>query len=491
MPVSQKRKTCFETDEQLVAAHRPLVYSVCGRYLRRADDIEDAAQETFLRLVRQRDRIHGSMMSWVSAAARSCSVDLIRRAIRERACAASISLRSRRRSAIKPSCAMRFVAASMRRLPLWANHPVLCLRRVFLASEPLAVIAEREDRSVSVISRRVASAIDELTAIFCDMGISTLNASALADFLGDAGAASYEAVGVDDLRFAPDWRAMEIADRCRNDRPRAFLPGWSRPVRIGALVSQASMTELGFPGRQIDPDLSLASCAWMHGDAFELVSIVEPGTSHIGQVERLVREHQLLGGMVSAMDLDGLKTLDVIHVGLNFALAPGAAQAIVQAVRGGVGFLSEGWTGGWKQQLEPAVWELLLSATPVQPIHIDPCGRSMLPATIRQASPLLPGLQVGDEIPVSGCGPVYRPAEGTRVLITKRLHSSVAQGGLVDHGSVEMPVYLTGQVGRGRVIAVNLIPRSFLLPRLSVSLPEYFANVIAWLAGPRREQSLL
>src|SRR5688572_2472905 len=70
--------------EYLWAAYAPLIYSTCRRYLRRSADVEDAAQETFLRLLRNRGAISGSVVGWVAAAARSCCIDLIRRATRER-----------------------------------------------------------------------------------------------------------------------------------------------------------------------------------------------------------------------------------------------------------------------------------------------------------------------------------------------------------------------------------------------------------------------
>src|SRR3954464_15908861 len=40
-----------EQIERIVAQYRPLIYSVCRRYLRRPDDVEDAAQETALKVI--------------------------------------------------------------------------------------------------------------------------------------------------------------------------------------------------------------------------------------------------------------------------------------------------------------------------------------------------------------------------------------------------------------------------------------------------------
>ena len=53
----------------------------------------------------------------------------------------------------------------------------------------------------------------------------------------------------------------------------------------------------------------------------------------------------MTAGLVDATDVEGLKTLDVILLGINFAMAPGAAAALHEAVRSGVGLLNEWWTG--------------------------------------------------------------------------------------------------------------------------------------------------
>src|ERR1043166_8322219 len=64
-------------------SYRPLVYSVCNRYLRRAEDVEDAGQEAFVRFAHHRQPIQGRFISWTPTAARSCSLTLFRRHTRE------------------------------------------------------------------------------------------------------------------------------------------------------------------------------------------------------------------------------------------------------------------------------------------------------------------------------------------------------------------------------------------------------------------------
>lgn len=85
----------------------------------------------------------------------------------------------------------------------------------------------------------------------------------------------------------------------------------------------------------------------------------------------------------------------MILLGLNFALAAGVAEAMADAVRGGVGLLNEWWTGtSAERRNEEAVRDLSLSASPIHPFHMPSCLMTT-DCTIHEAHPLLPGLRAG------------------------------------------------------------------------------------------------
>ena len=69
--------------DQYIQAYRPMVYSVCRRYLRNPEDVEDAVQETFIKMTRYLHQVHGSIVAWLTSTAYSSSIDLIRRAASE------------------------------------------------------------------------------------------------------------------------------------------------------------------------------------------------------------------------------------------------------------------------------------------------------------------------------------------------------------------------------------------------------------------------
>src|SRR5690242_6575201 len=136
-------------------SYRPLAYSVCNRYLRRAEDVEDAAQETFVRFAHHRQTIQGPVISWIIAAARSCSVDLIRRHTREQR-------RRQQLSQLNGSTAGELHLRDLIRqrlcdaLGLLSDDSRELIVQRFFRHAPLSILAINNRKSVATMSRRVA-----------------------------------------------------------------------------------------------------------------------------------------------------------------------------------------------------------------------------------------------------------------------------------------------------------------------------------------------
>src|SRR5689334_9097513 len=83
--VSQtQRRTSPAKLDRLIAEHHHLVRSVCRRYLRAPEDVEDAVQETFMKFLARGDAVQGSLRGWLTSVAHSTSIDLIRSSMSER-----------------------------------------------------------------------------------------------------------------------------------------------------------------------------------------------------------------------------------------------------------------------------------------------------------------------------------------------------------------------------------------------------------------------
>src|SRR4051812_35959424 len=66
--------------EELVREYQAMVYNTCLGVLERPSaDVDDAVQETFLKLARSAGSIHGNIAAWLHACARTTALDRRRR----------------------------------------------------------------------------------------------------------------------------------------------------------------------------------------------------------------------------------------------------------------------------------------------------------------------------------------------------------------------------------------------------------------------------
>jgi hypothetical protein len=226
------------------------------------------------------------------------------------------------------------------------------------------------------------------------------------------------------------------------------------------------------------------STAFFPPDGLRLVGVVEPGTVHRGIVERTIRDHGILGGLIEADDVAALQTLDVLLLGVNYSMTVPIFAAINRAVRGGMGLLNEYWTGSHVGSCADInMRELMLADSNSYNYHMPgECG-ALLPATVLREHPLLPGVKAGTTMRVRGCGPVYRVMSTAQVLITKDYYVQPQEHGLPDVRPMQMPCYILGQLGRGRVVVNHLMPHQGFIRELGVGCEEYFTNLLRWLAG--------
>src|SRR5687768_3957504 len=141
--------------EPIAEAFRPLVLSVCRRYLWAAEDVDDAAQETFVRFVRSADGINDSLAGWFAATAHAASVDLIRKALRaerHRRQLRHLPTDANAEELIARSLIQRRLTDAMAEMDA-ARRALLVAR--FFRREPLRMIAGQAKISVATASRRV------------------------------------------------------------------------------------------------------------------------------------------------------------------------------------------------------------------------------------------------------------------------------------------------------------------------------------------------
>jgi RNA polymerase sigma factor (sigma-70 family) len=491
------------TYERLVETHRPMVASVCRRYLRDPEDVDDVVQETFLKLAGHIDSVSGSLGAWLASTAQAASVDLIRRSVRERnrrqglaqlGGSGAAAGRDVEQLAVRESIRLRLHEALLVIDP--AAREMLTER--FLRKTPLRVLAGRLQVSVPTASRRAADALRQLAQVLRDMGVAVASDQAVANHFDDPRALVDldREIDQDDhggLRFAPDWRSADLSPLgvvASAPAASTLLPGWTRPVRVGVMISYHSTMGAVVDGKYVGTKWQVHTSTFLPASGLQLVGVVEPGTVHRGVVESTLREYGIVGGLIEADDEIALATLDVLLLGLNTWMSAPVARAINRAVRGGVGLLNEFWTASQLRRDDPAgVRELMLADSDVYKYHMPPgqCGVGVLPMTVLREHALLPGLKTGQRLMVRGCGPAYKVRPGAQLLMAKDYVVPPHEHGMSDVGPVQMPCYIIGHLGRGRVVVVHAWPHQWFVRQLNVDPDEYFRNLLRWLAAPRQE----
>jgi len=218
------------------------------------------------------------------------------------------------------------------------------------------------------------------------------------------------------------------------------------------------------------------------------VAIVEPDTSELGPVERTIRGYELTGGLICSQDAQGLKSLDVILMGLNHAYDRATIAALHEAVSWGVGLLKEWWLGPMALRTREDVKEreLILAESPVFPYHCPTGCATDLAATVVGEDPLFPTFTLGRRAVVRGCGPVYKVAKGATLVMAKDRVIEPQEHGIPGLGAARMPVVVKGKLGEGRVIVMNCLRPPMLMAQMGVG-GDYLTELLVWLAGGEKK----
>ena len=105
-------------------------------------------------------------------------------------------------------------------------------------------------------------------------------------------------------------------------------------------------------------------------------------------------------------------------------------------------------------------------------------------ATVMASHPILAGVPVGTPVMIDGCGPVFVPQAGAKVLVMKDDPVNPFDPPMPELNGLRMPALMVGQLGRGRVALVTMRPTAPMqaLPGLR---GNFVHNVFDWLAEER------
>ena len=347
----------------------------------------------------------------------------------------------------------------------------------YFRNVPLRVLAGEHGVSVPTVHRRLRDAVAQTTEVLRDMGIE---------------AADEVAGPRQTVRAAEELRKQAAWPRLHDTAPPTF-PGWTRPIRVGAVVSQHAI-ETSYCGSDlhIQEDETVWLARFIADPRFELVTITDPQSSAQGVVERVVRDYELYGGLISSDDLEGLQTLDVIIIGSCASLPPRMLRNVRRAVEAGTGLFNDGWLAiSHLGHNHPDIMALSLQATPGRFICAAPslgikCQEMHLhgatgPVTVVAEHPAVPSWRIGQQFDAWPCGLTFDPVPGAAVIATRELPRGAS-------GPAATTPYLTaGPCGRGRVLFLQQIATHELVPRWTAD-HSFVTDALLWLADPRREQ---
>ncbi len=257
--------------DHVIAEHWPMVLAVCRRYFVDPHDAEDAAQETFLKLVRHVDRITGNVSAWLSATAKTTCIDLLRKRKRHHARALETELleltprEASDRQTVSWSMLLNRLDEAMSEVDPWARD--LIVER-FLRQTPLRVLAGQNNTSTATMSRRCAQALRQLGSTFEDMGLPAPDDTTLITWLQQVDPSVGSGNGSDGQELLHgEWPQHDAMARFRPGAEVPSPPGWDRPIRVGVLISWHNWSQPIFLGLFATPHETLCGMRYVNHPA--------------------------------------------------------------------------------------------------------------------------------------------------------------------------------------------------------------------------------
>lgn len=177
----------------IVHRYQRLVYAACRRHLNSAADVEDATQETFLRLAKRAGDVQTSLAGWLHTCAVRVSLDLIRQNASRQRSESSAAVPVAEASPIPDpewQELSRELDAALEQLPDEDRSLIL---RVFYQGDAQTAIAQDMGISQPTISRRINAAVANLRINLRQRGVTTPAATIITLLTADAASANVPA----------------------------------------------------------------------------------------------------------------------------------------------------------------------------------------------------------------------------------------------------------------------------------------------------------
>ncbi|MCA9439683.1 MAG: hypothetical protein KC964_02675, partial [Candidatus Omnitrophica bacterium] len=187
----------------------------------------------------------------------------------------------------------------------------------------------------------------------------------------------------------------------------------SSAPKVGIILSLASATQS--PGQE-NPACygnTLMRCSYLLSRNPNLYAILDPGTRGVGQLHAFLKRFGLADRTIDGSNLEELAQLDVIWSAYNPNVPDVVAKAIVESVRGGVGFMN---TNGPLNAGKDETKIILNSLYGIEETDYTFKPQSEVPCTVINPHPILGDLQRGDVFRIKVPTGVHGHVDGTVLL---------------------------------------------------------------------------
>ncbi|HCD33504.1 MAG TPA: hypothetical protein DER01_13935, partial [Phycisphaerales bacterium] len=393
---SPHAKSSLDQDKlhEQIEHYTPLVRSVCRQTLPYDFDLDDAIQETFVKLIKHRHSVHSNLSAWLSMTAKHVCADQMRRHINERNRIQNWSRIQNNQTDVELAQHLEQLGNAISRLT--DNDRQLIIDR-FFNQLPLRVLAAQRHTSVPTMSRHLKNCLNQLAGIYTD--IQKHHKHPVTPHY------------VNRVRDGSMLQLLAHPDKHHQSDPIR--------LRVGFFLGWSSTLVSNYSGFRPPLHRSIATTGDIQNPNWSLVGIVEPDTWRLGKIESTLRDYEMLDGMVDGSNAEELGTLDAIFIGDTFCMLPRVLDALIQAVSHGVGLYNESTCGsvmpGWGDTRVLKLQQVIEAAS----FHTHPHHDMPTDATVHKTHPCLPGMKVGCKITVGGCGPVCTLGQDVQMLIAK------------------------------------------------------------------------
>ena len=228
-----------DTFAEIIETCRPLVTAICQRHIVDGGDLEDAVQETFVKLARHADVIHGDVEAWLRSAAATTAVDFTRRALLQRTHLKSLT--HVKTSQCRDSLSWEDVQVRIEEAlaGLDAEDRAFVIAR-FFDGISVGQIARERGVSPATMTRRIGRATGRLLKALREMGFDSLEDASVAGGLIEPGPRQRTRVPNSVQPFSngvfwqqppqrPDPSTLPPNDDARK------LGKWRRVIRVGVM----------------------------------------------------------------------------------------------------------------------------------------------------------------------------------------------------------------------------------------------------------------